>query len=364
MTSDGQAGADWRPVASLPAIQARAQMLTRIRAFFADAGVMEVETPLLSWCGATDPALESFSLSADAGSSPSCLSPPTAASASVPAPCASSLPFTSPSPKQAARRLYLQTSPEFHMKRLLAQGTGPIYQISRVFRAGERGRLHHPEFTLLEWYRPGWDPQRLMEEVAGLVRLVLQRPTLAAERLAYRDLFSDLLGLDPFRAEVPALRDAAMRLAVPDAGRLELDRDGWLDLLLVHQLEPRLGKGRLSFLCDYPPSQAALARIRPAKGDEPAVAERFELYFEGIELANGFHELIDADEQARRFADDLSERRRLGQPEVPPDQRLVAALKAGMPATSGVALGLDRLLMLGLGAHHIDGVLTFPIERA
>jgi lysyl-tRNA synthetase class 2 len=313
-------------------------MLARIRTFFAAAGVMEVETPILSHAGATDPALASLSL------------------------CGGSSGIGS----DADRRLFLQTSPEFPMKRLLASGSGPIYQICKVFRGGERGRRHHPEFSLLEWYRPGRDYGQLMEEVAELVRVVLQRPTLPMQRVRYRDLFREVLDLDPFTTPAQTLREAAIRAEIPDADRMDLDRDAWLDLLLTQCLEPRLGRSCMSFLCDYPPSQAALARIRPAADppDDQAVAERFELYIEGLELANGFHELTDAAEQETRFTQDCAERRRLGLAEIPPDTRLLAALRAGMPASSGVALGLDRLLMIAMGATHIDQVLAFPIERA
>ncbi len=328
----------WSACASTHRLRARAEMLARIRAFFAAAGVMEVETPILSHAGATDPALASLDVAAtpvEAGAPPD-------------------------------RRLYLQTSPEFPMKRLLASGSGPIYQICKVFRGGERGRRHHPEFTLLEWYRPGWDDGRLMVEVADLVRAALQRPTLPMERVRYRDLFREVLDLDPFTAPVQTLREAAITAGIPDADRLDLERDAWLDLLLTQCLEPRLGRSAMSFLCEYPPSQAALARIRPAgtSPDEQAVAERFELYIEGVELANGFHELTDAAEQGARFAHDCAERRRLGLAEIPPDGLLLAALESGMPASSGVALGLDRLLMIATGATHIDQVLAFPIERA
>jgi lysyl-tRNA synthetase class 2 len=323
--SDAGAGAAWRPSASLRALQARAALFARIRAFFAERGVLEVETPMLSRYAATDPALESFRLGDGL----------------------------------AAR--YLHTSPEFPMKRLLAAGSGPIYQICRVFRDRERGRRHHPEFTLLEWYRPGFTMQALMDEVADLLRVALNAPDLAAERIAYRELFVSRLGLDPWHASVDERRAAALAAGVPGADALMLDADGWLDLLLCHCLEGDLGRGRMTFLYDYPPSQAALARVRATP--YPA-AERFELYLEGVELANGFRELTDAPEQRRRFEADLLARRRHGQRPVPLDAMLLAALEAGMPDSAGVALGLDRLLMGLLGVADIDGVLAFPAERA
>lgn len=315
-------------------MRARAAMLARIRAFFSEREVLEVETPLLSQAGATDPALASLCChEACGGSAP-----------------------------DGRATLYLQTSPEFPMKRLLAGGVGSIYQICKVFRAGERGRLHHPEFTMLEWYRPGWTYQALMNELAELVRVVLERPALPVASMGYRDLFTDHLGVDPWTSTVADLRARAAELGIADAERLDLDHDAWLDLLLSVGLEPRLGCDTMTFVIDYPPSQAALARVQ-TRG-EIAVAERFELYLDGIELANGFQELTDAAEQQARFIRDRERRQRRGLAAIPPDQRLLAALSAGLPAASGVAVGLDRLLMIGLGAQRIDEVLAFPIERA
>ncbi len=320
---------EWRPKADQAALQARARLYAGLRRFFANAGVMEVETPLASHAGLPDPALESWRT---AWSSPAGVEP-----------------------------LWLQTSPEFPMKRLLAAGSGPIYQICKVFRDGERGRRHHPEFSLLEWYRPGWGLEQLMAEVADLVRGALGQPERPVEILAYRDLFLSRLGLDPFHLQTAELQAGAQAQAIAGAEDLDLDRDGWLDLLLTHCLEADLGRDRLTFIRDYPPSQAALARIRP--GPEP-VAERFELYLEGLELANGFQELTDPREQRRRFEQDQARRRDLGLAVPPLDECFLAALEAGLPASSGVALGLDRLLMVKMGASHIDQVLAFPIEWA
>ncbi len=327
---------DWAPSASCESIRARAALLARIRAYFADASVLEVETPIASRAAVSDPALESLATR-----------------------------WHGPGQGQDGLALYLQTSPEFPMKRLLAAGLGPIYQICKVFRDGERGRLHHPEFTLLEWYRPGWDYGRLMDEVAELARLALGRPDLQAERIAYRDLFRDRLALDPWTADPAELYRAARSLGIDGAESLDLDRDGWLDLLLTHRLEQGLGRGRLTFLTDYPPSQAALARVHESSesGDVP-VALRFELYLNGVELANGFQELTDPEAQAARFAADLQARHARGLSEPPVDQAFLSALAARMPEGSGVALGLDRLLMDLLGARHIDSVLAFPVERA
>lgn len=290
---------------------------------------MEVETPLLSRAAVTDPALASVQ--------------------------------TRLAGAEALGALYLHTSPEFPMKRLLAAGSGPIYQICKVFRDDERGRLHHPEFSLLEWYRPGWNHHQLMDEVAALVRSILQRPEMAEERICYRELFLATLKLDPWASTEEDLTSAALTAGIADACDLGLDRDGLLDLILTHRLESELGRDGMTFLYDYPPSQAALARVR--SGEVP-VAERFELYIDGVELANGFCELTDAAEQRRRFESDLVERRQLGLPLTPIDERFLAALSAGLPETAGVAIGLDRLLMVATGAKHIDEVLAFPIERA
>jgi len=327
----GSTGSDWPPTAALEAIRARAAMLARIRGFFADAGVLEVETPIASRCAGSDPALDSLQTR-----------------------------WHGPGHARGLA-LYLHTSPEFPMKRLLAAGSGPIYQICKVFRDGERGRLHHPEFSLLEWYRPGWGYQDLMDEVAALVRLVLGRPDLPCECLTYRGLFRERLGLDPWATDLPRFADCAAAAGIGGAASLALDQDGWLDLLLTHCLEPGLGAGRLTFLCDYPPSQAALARLRL---DQVPVAERFELYLEGVELANGFQELTDAAAQSARLHADLETRRRQGRDRPPLDQSFLAALAAGLPETAGVALGLDRLLMAALGVREIDAVLAFPVERA
>jgi lysyl-tRNA synthetase class 2 len=321
----------WRPAASVYTLRERARLLERIRAFFRAADVLEVETPACSRHAGTDPAIGSLRTR-----------------------------FTGPG-RGTGTTLYLQTSPEFPMKRLLAAGSGPIYQICRVFRDGEAGRLHNPEFSLLEWYRPGFDHHRLMDEVAALVSAVAQRP-LAQRRVSYRELFLELLRLDPHTADVRALRACALAQGVPGAAELRFERsDPWLDLLLTHCVEPRLEPQVMTFVFDYPVSQAALARVR---ADEPAVAERFELYLGGMELANGFHELTDAAEQSARFRRDLAQRAAAGLEPVPMDLYLLAALEAGLPDCSGVAVGLDRLLMWLTGAEHIREVLAFDLERA
>lgn len=251
------------------------------------------------------------------------------------------------------------------MKRLLAAGSGPIYQICKVFRNGEAGRLHNPEFTMLEWYRPGFDQHALMDEVealaAGLLADIITAP---AERVTYADAFRRYAGVDVHKASLAALQDCVREsgiAAVP--GLDDHDRDAWLDLLLTHVVEPQLGRGRLCFIHDYPAAQAALARIRhhpPA----PAVAERFELYVNGVELASGYHELRDGQEQRRRFERDKALRRAARIADIPLDENLLAALEQGLPACAGVAVGVDRLVMLALGAVDIREVLAFPIDRA
>jgi len=321
----------WRPTAGLERIRARAALLADIRGFFARAGVMEVETPICSAHGSTDPALVSLQTLYRGPGTPE------------------------------GRSLYLHTSPEFAMKRLLAAGSGPIYQICKVFRGEERGRRHNPEFSLLEWYRPGFDHHRLMDEVEALLRSVCDR-SLSAERLSYRELFECHLGVDPHAASGAALRDLAVSLGLPGVASLSLvGRDPWLDLLLTHCIEPRLAKRGLVFVYDYPASQASLARVRQGF---PPVAERFEVYLDGVELANGFHELDDALEQRRRFEAEQVLRREKGLHSVPMDVHLLQALETGLPDCSGVALGVDRLLMAVTGADSIDEVLTFPVERA
>jgi lysyl-tRNA synthetase class 2 len=247
------------------------------------------------------------------------------------------------------------------MKRLLAAGSGPIWQLCKVFRDGERGSRHNPEFTLLEWYRPGFAMHDLVDEVVALLRRVLGGD-LREERLTYAQAFARALGLDPHGATIEALQAAALQAGVAGADCLQLpDRDAWLDLLLTHCVEPGLGTDGITVVHDYPPGQAALACVRDG---DPPVAERFEVYVRGLELANGFHELADAAEQRRRFEADNSRRRSAGLPEMPIDERLLAALESGLPDCCGVALGVDRLVMLATGAQRIDEVIAFPLERA
>lgn len=308
----------------MPVMRERAALYSDIREFFRRRDVLEVETPLLCSSGVTDPALEP--LLVERGDS-----------------------LTGPR--------YLQTSPEYAMKRLLAAGSGPIYQIARAFRDGEAGSRHNPEFSLLEWYRPGFDHHQLMVEVAELVQTCLGQR--AVRYHAYRELFLDILDLDPFAATLEELQARAAREI--DVGAMSGDRDMWLDLLMSHLVEPQLSGQGLCFVYDYPPSQASLARI-VEDGNVP-VGQRFELYVDGMELANGYCELCDAQEQRARFEADNRRRREYGLPQRPLDERLLAALQHGLPDCSGVALGLDRLLMLRTGATDIREVLAFDWGR-
>lgn len=311
----------WQPTASLSALRDRAQSLAAIRAFFAARGVWEVETPILGQAATTDPQIDSLSLQLD------------------------------------GREHWLQTSPEFHMKRLLAAGSGAIYQLSRVFRAEELGRWHNPEFSLLEWYRPGFTLEALMDEVAELLTALHGPGLMPPQRHSYQAVFEQHIQLDPHQADGAQLRAALCRQRVePPQG---LTRDQLLDLAMAVVIGPALGQTAPCFVYDYPPSQAALARIGPN-----GLARRFELYWQGVELANGFDELVDATEQARRFAADLAQRRAQGRAEPPVDQRLLAALSAGMPAASGVALGVDRLCALLQGQPQLSKVLAFAGSQA
>ena len=321
--------ADWQPSASLAALRQRAAILARLRAFFAARGVWEVETPILGAACASDPHLQAVVL-ADSPWGPR----------------------------------YWQTSPEAHMKRLLAAGSGAIYQIYRAAREAERGRLHNPEFTLLEWYRPGFDHHALIAEVDELVRaVVVDGPSLAPSTiLSYREAFLRHAGLDPFTADMAEFKDCLAIAGVHLAAGIDgLDRDGWLDLVMTHCVAPHLGRDGPCFITEYPASQAAMARLLPG---DPARAARFELYLQGIELANGYHELCDAMEQRARILQDLMWRQAHGLPAVPVDEALLAALAAGLPDCAGVALGVDRLVMLATGADTLDAVLAFPVERA
>ena len=328
---EGIGDAAWTPSASRDALRLRAWVNRLVREFFHARGVLEVETPVLSIAGNTDPNIASFHLEFSGRTD------------------------------GAPRTRWLRTSPEFALKRLLAAGVGDCYELGRVFRDGEAGGRHNPEFTMLEWYRVGWDHLRLIGETAELVRAALamvgRDATLRVVR--YRDLYRDALGLDPFEAGEGELRDA-LRIEIDPAG---LTRDDWLDLLMTHRLQPAFDPGELLAITDYPASQCALARLRD-DGDGHPVAERFELYLGPVELANGYHELRDAAEQGARFSRDGDVRRSRNDAVPPTDVRLLAALEAGLPACAGVALGVDRLLMALLETRRIADVLAFDFARA
>ena len=323
--SDPHAG--WRPTATLAALRQRARLLARVRDFFAARGVLEVETPILSAAAVTDPQIESLATRI----------------AGVPGP------------------LYMSTSPEYPMKRLLAAGSGDIYQVCKVFRDAERGRWHNPEFTMIEWYRLGFDDAALMTEVEALAAHLLapQRRLEPAERLTYAEALRRHAAVDAHTADQQALARAAAAHGVACA--TDLDRDAGLDLLMALVVGPKLGVERPCFVCDYPASQASLARLKPGV---PPVAARFEFYVDGIELANGFHELVNGTEQRARFAQDLATRRSRGQAEPPLDERLLAALNSGMPDCAGVALGFDRLVAIALGAARLADAMAFSIDNA
>ncbi|MBO9874285.1 MULTISPECIES: EF-P lysine aminoacylase EpmA [Xanthomonas] len=313
----------------LPALQLRARLNAAIRGFFAARGVLEVETPMLSAAGNTEPNIDSFqtrfSGHVDAG--------------------------------PALR--WLRTSPEYPLKRLLAAGIGDCYELGRVFRNGEAGGRHNPEFTMLEWYRVGWDHRQLIEETVELVRtaLALVGRSATLQVLSYRDLFLQGVGLDPFAAPLEALQQPLREIRIDADG---LGRDDWLDLLMTHRLQPTFPVDRLTVVHDWPASQCALARVRDG---DPPVAERFELYLGSYELANGYHELNDAAEQRRRFLRDHALRQARGAVLPPLDERLLQALPA-LPDCAGVAVGVDRLLMAMRGTAQIGDVLAYDFAHA
>jgi len=320
---------DWKPTAEIEALQLRANLYAHIRNFFAKRKVLEVETPVLSAAGNTDPNIESFQLQ-----------------------------FQGPSAAGPGIR-WLRTSPEYALKRLLASGVGDCYELGRVFRNGEAGKRHNPEFTMLEWYRCGFSLHQLMDECAELVKDALHlagRPATIRD-VSFRQLYQESFGFDPMTADEGELRAPLVVYGIDPAG---LTRDDWLDLLMSHLIQPSIPGNRVLMVYDYPASQSALARIRP--GDVP-VAERFELFAGPLELANGFHELNDAGEQRERFGRDLGQRQRRASIQPPVDERLLAALPK-LPDCSGVALGIDRLLMAMSGSDKISDVVAFPFARA
>ncbi|UUM30776.1 elongation factor P--(R)-beta-lysine ligase [Vibrio japonicus] len=320
---------NWQPTATIEQLKQRANTVQAIRQFFASRNVLEVDTPAMSHATVTDIHLHTFQTE-----------------------------FVGPGYADG-RKLYFMTSPEFHMKRLLAAGSGCIYQICKSFRNEENGRYHNPEFTMLEWYRVGFNHHQLMEEMDELLQLILGCGQ--AERLTYQQAFLNVLGVCPLEASMSELKTAAASLGLSDIAEPEEDRDTLLQLLFSIGVEAKIGQDAPAFVYDFPASQAALAKIN---AQDPRVADRFEVYFKGIELANGFHELDNPKEQLKRFEEDNAKRVEMGLPTQPIDHHLIAALESGLPECAGVALGVDRLIMLSLGCDHIDQVTAFPFPIA
>jgi len=324
----------FEPSAAIAHLKKRAQLLQKTRAFFMERDVLEVETPLMCHTSVTDPAIESIPV------------------------LFRDLSKTIDETKQ----YYLQTSPEYAMKRLLAAGAGSIYQISKAFRQGEIGRFHNPEFTMLEWYRVGFDHHALMDETCELLQTLLNISHV--ERISYQNLFERFIGVDPHKVTISELQHCAKELQIDVSGAIALDKAEWLNVLMSHVIEPKLGKDFPCFVYDFPVELSALARIMQGdNSNQPDYAARFEVYYKGIELANGFYELCDADEQRKRFLTNLAVREKMGLSPIPIDEYFLAALQHGVPDCAGVALGFDRLVMLALGLDKIQDVLSFDFKR-
>lgn len=309
---------NWRPSASFAVLRQRSQLLDQIRQFFISRDVLEVDTPLIAPAGNPAPYIEQLTTSLNNST------------------------------------YYLQTSPEFAMKRLLAAGSGPIFQLNKVFRAGEVGRYHQPEFTMLEWYQPGYNQQQMLDEIHQVCQLAIDSTTYRV--YSYAQLFQDCCNLHPLESSIDTLQQYAYEHHYADRD-LQLDHDGWLQLIMSQAIEPFLGQTEPCFVVDYPASQAALARLNP---DDSRWAQRFELYYQGLELANGFVELTDPGIQRQRFENELAQREQQGLPIMPLDEAFLASLQHGLPDSVGVALGFDRLLMLATGVQHINQVVPFP----
>jgi len=314
----------WQPTASLNSLRLRAQLYKNIRHFFEARQILEVETPILSTGCVPEPTIE-----------------PLFTTCHIP----------------DSKRFFLHTSPELPMKRLLAAGSGAIYQISKVFRDGEVGTLHNPEFTLLEWYRPNFNQADLIQEVSEFLQAMLDCE--AADRVNYCDVFEKYINLHPLHSALSDLQNHTAKLGMHNA--TTLDRDACLQFIMSTQIEQQLGLTRPTVVANFPATQAALAR---KSLDNPKLAERFEVYIKGMELANGFYELTDPVEQRQRFEADLVKRQALNVPTHSLDQRFLAALESGLPDCAGVAIGLDRLLMLIAHVQKIQDILAFPIDSA
>lgn len=317
---------NWQPNTSLEILKCRAKLLNIARQFFQGKHFLEVDTPCLSQSTTPDPNIESFTT------------------------------------LHNQQQYYLHTSPEFPMKRLLASGSGAIYQICKVFRQGEAGRNHNPEFTMIEWYQPDMHYRDLMEQLDGFVRLLLKDNLILNETvlLTYAEAFKQYAGLNPFTASSMQLQNIIAENNI-QLHQQTLTHDAYLDLIMSLIVQPKLPQNKPVFIYDYPETQAALANIRKAKTN---VAERFEIFINGVELANGYQELLDANEQQQRFETENRAREQAGLPSIPIDVNLISALEAGMPMVSGVALGFDRLLMLATGSKSINEVIAFSFDKA
>jgi len=324
--------ADWQPSCSIELLHLRAQILAEIRRFFLARAVFEVETPILSYSSGTDPQLDFFTSDFHAH------------------------------PLQ--QTLYLQTSPEFAMKRLLAAGSGSIYQICKAFRNGESGRTHNPEFSILEWYRVDFTLRQLMDEIADLIAVLFKdRYQLkATQQISYQSLFYKYTGLDPLQFNYDAYCAYALKSESPEALELcKTDHNAWLDFIFSHFIQPYLGENALCMVYGYPACQSSLARINK---DNPLITDRVEVFINGIELGNGYYELADAQEQNQRFDEEIRLRKQHNKPTLVKNKQLIAALQSGLPECSGIAIGLDRLLMVLTKSNSIDDVIAFPILRS
>ncbi len=323
---------EWLPTCTSDVLRLRAQLYNKIRDFFSERAVLEVETPLLgSGCG-TDPQLDFFNT------------------------------YYCTPPLQ--HKLFLQTSPEFAMKRLLASGSGSIYQICKAFRNGESGRFHNPEFTLLEWYRVGFTLPELMDEIAELMSLLFKNYIALndPQRFSYQEIFQHYTGLNALEFSYKKYSDYAQSNNVADAVTIcGYDHGLWLDFIFSHNIQPNLGQNAVAMIFGYPACQSSLARINK---DNSKITDRVEVFINGVELGNGYYELTDAKEQSKRFDEEIAFRRQIKRPVTVKDKHLIAALEQGLPECSGMAIGLDRILMLMTGSSIIDEVLNFPIHRA
>lgn len=315
----------WQPGASPDTLRARAEMLANVRSFFTERAVLEVETPSISRCPTMDQHLDSLSLESD------------------------------------SQRFYLITSPEYHMKRLIAAGMGSVYQICKSFRADEAGASHNPEFTMIEWYKIGWDHYQLMDEVEALLDRLLQCGK--AERVSYREVFEQHLAINPFEVTHQHFLQICENYQVTPPDFLvdpQSDREDWLDFLMGVIVEPKLGEKQPIFIDQFPATQSSLAKLHPENRE---VTLRFEVYYKGRELGNGYSELTDAKQQKSRMLQENENRKKSGKPTLPFDERLQAAMEHGLPECAGIAIGFDRLVMLALEKDSIDQVQSFSWRR-